>query len=125
MLVSRASSVLASKTIPFARTVALRSQAGASTRAFSTVVSNTTSPLSSAADPRKPIRFRQEPLALPASSHNHAAAAARFQSSQADIHLQQQRGTVTVTKQLRVLNMDVVKQILSELRDVDVNSDGR
>jgi hypothetical protein len=30
-----------------------------------------------------------------------------------------------VTKKLRVLNMDVVKQILAELRAVDTNSDGR
>jgi hypothetical protein len=31
----------------------------------------------------------------------------------------------SVTKTLRVLNMDVVKQIMEELRSVDVNSDGR
>lgn len=31
----------------------------------------------------------------------------------------------TVTKTLRVLDMDVVKKILEELRSVDVNSDGR
>jgi hypothetical protein len=31
----------------------------------------------------------------------------------------------TVTKTLRVLNMNVVKQIMEELRAVDVNSDGR
>jgi hypothetical protein len=31
----------------------------------------------------------------------------------------------SVTKTLRVLNMDVVKNILDELRSVDVNSDGR
>lgn len=30
-----------------------------------------------------------------------------------------------VTKQLRVLDMDVVKHILEELRSVDVNNDGR
>jgi hypothetical protein len=31
----------------------------------------------------------------------------------------------SVTKTLRVLDMDVVKQIMEELRSVDVNSDGR
>jgi hypothetical protein len=30
-----------------------------------------------------------------------------------------------VTKTLRVLDMEVVKKILDELRSVDVNSDGR
>jgi hypothetical protein len=36
-----------------------------------------------------------------------------------------QKETGHVTKKLRVLNIDVVKTILSELRAVDVNSDGR
>jgi hypothetical protein len=37
----------------------------------------------------------------------------------------QERQPGSVTKTLRVLNMDVVKQIMEELRSVDVNSDGR
>jgi hypothetical protein len=37
----------------------------------------------------------------------------------------EERRPGSVTKTLRVLNMDVVKQIMEELRSVDVNSDGR
>jgi hypothetical protein len=37
----------------------------------------------------------------------------------------EERQPGSVTKTLRVLNMDVVKQIMEELRSVDVNSDGR
>jgi hypothetical protein len=37
----------------------------------------------------------------------------------------EERRPGSVTKTLRVLDMDVVKQIMEELRSVDVNSDGR
>jgi hypothetical protein len=37
----------------------------------------------------------------------------------------EERQPGSVTKTLRVLNMDVVKEIMEELRSVDVNSDGR
>ena len=37
----------------------------------------------------------------------------------------QQKSVGTVTKRLRVLDMDVVKKIQDELHSVDVNSDGR
>jgi hypothetical protein len=37
----------------------------------------------------------------------------------------EERRPGSVTKTLRILDMDVVKQIMEELRSVDVNSDGR
>lgn len=46
----------------------------------------------------------------------------RFHSSRADTV---QKSPGSVTKTLRVLDMDVVRSILEELKSVDVNSDGR
>jgi len=43
----------------------------------------------------------------------------------ATLQAQEARAVGSVTKTLRVLDMEVVKKILDELRSVDVNSDGR
>jgi hypothetical protein len=101
MLVSKATSVFATKSLPLARSMVLRRQASdMMTRAFANGILS-------------PESFLVAPTTRLQS---------RFHSSQADIT---QLSPSFVTKKLRVLNMDVVKQILADLREVDGNSDGR
>jgi len=63
--------------------------------------------------PREP-----QPLGLPSLD--------RHFSTFVDLQIAEKQGSAgKVSKTLRVLDMDVVKTILEELRSVDVNSDGR
>jgi hypothetical protein len=55
------------------------------------------------------------------SEQNHSTTTIRYYSAVPA----EERRPGSVTKTLRVLDMDVVKQIMEELRSVDVNSDGR
>ena len=59
-----------------------------------------------------------QPLGLPSFDRHFSTAI--------DLELaEKQRSPGKVSKTLRVLDMDVVKTIIQELRSVDVNSDGR
>lgn len=99
-----------SKGLPLVAQKVLQQQAGAMTRALSTIPFN-----SFYSDGKKERRI----VAIPRITGNHQLRFASFSANAVSTK------PGTVTKNLRVLDIDVVKQIIEELRSVDVNSDGR
>jgi len=94
-------------------------QAGALSRALSTIAISPTRSTNPAVRPYAAAVFQHTTIGtLPENQHLH-----RFFATNIDLVKTPSVGTVT--KSLRVLSRDVVRQILDDLESVDANSDGR
>jgi len=118
MIAARASPMLRHN-LPRVVTLAMQRQSGVWSVAASTAATSTLAP------PRHNYHYYSTTPCVQVvklSPHHKSTDNKMLFSSRADVV----RSTPGhVTKQLRVLDMDVVKHILEELRSVDVNNDGR
>lgn len=72
-----------------------------------------------------PQQVRYFSSSMESISNNNSSIRGTVSDGVPTSHETTQRTPGCVTRTLRVLDMDVVRQILEELRSVDVNSDGR